>query len=914
MTLSSGAITAITAAGGSGFCDVKPARYRVRITGGGGSGAAAYATGSPTAWTVHVTHGGSGYVNPPVVSFSGGGGSGAAGQAVVVGGVIASINITSAGAGYASAPTISISGGGGSGATATAMVSSGHVAAIAVTAPGSGYLTPLLVDIQGAYTFGGNAAEDQQDPALPGFGLGYGIGPGGPHYNFAGKVYCEARFGDQLPGDVMASLAGYDATWAGTGSSGANAGAVAQLSSIYPATVTGVVVTNGGNGYTTTPTVTISGGGGSGATATATVRGGRVISIAVTNGGSGYTSVPSVSIDASTTIANGGPYVGGCAYIYLNIGYDSINFPAAPEIRVTVSGKNNIYDPRTGQTGYSANWALLVADVITDPVWGLNDSNVNQAQLIAAANVCDEQVMTSQGYEANYTCHVHYDTGTSPGDALSLMLPGAAGRLSYIGGQWYLWPAYWQGPSFTFDQGALIDAPEWNPYRSFKELFNRVNGTYVAPNFPYSTKVTGGIPGQLYDANGWYYGTSEDVWPFAFQPTNFPQYACDVLHGYSSDALLAQDGGVVLPKEVTFRSVISIVQAQRVAKIMLLRNRWQGSGSFPMQLAAFQMQPTDVMQFTMPAMGWASKILEVERIQFVAEPQKGVEGDEGPVALSVIASVIETDPSIYEWNGYEELSPYDVPALLAPLDVKPLAPTALTITDDAATGVVTAGGVSVNRALVSWTPPADARITLNGSIQVQYYFFDLLVAGFVDGLVWTPGPPIPWVDYGLVSGDATSIYLVNSAGLPWLLVQIRSVMANGSASAWVNSAIVVAGSPTFYGVASATVPPMARAVAVAFAPTMTFDLSEGVAQSVTLAGNVSASSAINAANSVYTFAIIQDGAGGHSFAWPSNFYGGGGISAANGTAAANTAAVQSFLYIPASNLFVATGPMTITTI
>jgi len=106
----------------------------------------------------------------------------------------------------------------------------------------------------------------------------------------------------------------------------------------------------------------------------------------------------------------------------------------------------------------------------------------------------------------------------------------------------------------------------------------------------------------------------------------------------------------------------------------------------------------------------------------------------------------------------------------------------------------------------------------------------------------------------------------------------------------------------------------ALAVPVPFASTQTFDLSQGVAQSTILTGNVTSSSVINPSNSVYTFAIIQDGTGGHSFAWPSNFYGGGGISAANGTAAANTAAVQSFLYIPASNLFVATGPMTITTI
>jgi hypothetical protein len=49
VTLSGGGVSAITAAGGSGFANVAPARYRVRIYGGGGQGATAYAAGGPGA-------------------------------------------------------------------------------------------------------------------------------------------------------------------------------------------------------------------------------------------------------------------------------------------------------------------------------------------------------------------------------------------------------------------------------------------------------------------------------------------------------------------------------------------------------------------------------------------------------------------------------------------------------------------------------------------------------------------------------------------------------------------------------------------------------------------------------------------------------------------------------------------------
>lgn len=66
--------------------------------------------------------------------------------------------------------------------------------------------------------------------------------------------------------------------------------------------VDGITITDSGLYYNSAlpPTVTISGGGGNGATATATVSSsGLVTGILITNGGSGYTSSPTVSIDYS---------------------------------------------------------------------------------------------------------------------------------------------------------------------------------------------------------------------------------------------------------------------------------------------------------------------------------------------------------------------------------------------------------------------------------------------------------------------------------------------------------------------------------------------------------------------------------------------------------------------------------------
>ena len=59
--------------------------------------------------------------------------------------------------------------------------------------------------------------------------------------------------------------------------------------------VSGVKITSGGSGYTSSPTVVFSGGGGTSAAGTATLSSGAVSYVRITNFGSGYSSAPTVS-------------------------------------------------------------------------------------------------------------------------------------------------------------------------------------------------------------------------------------------------------------------------------------------------------------------------------------------------------------------------------------------------------------------------------------------------------------------------------------------------------------------------------------------------------------------------------------------------------------------------------------------
>jgi hypothetical protein len=556
-------------------------------------------------------------------------------------------------------------------------------------------------------------------------------GPDGQQYNFGGLVYVEARYGDQLPGDVIGGLTANDPSWAPNGTGGS-------------------------------------------------------------------------------------PYVGGCAYLYVKVEYSTNVFPTDPEIRVTVHGKA-VFDPRSGTIVFSANSALVIADFVSDPVYGLGIP-VNQEQLIAAANVCDESVvLAAGGFESRYTCHHHFDTATAPSDVLEEMLTSCAGETTMIGGEMYIWPAYWQGPSASFDDAMLTSAMAWEPTCSFREVCNLVTGTYTAPNYPYN------IAGNLYDSNGFHDGLIQNNFQFGFQPTNFPQYAVDQLHGYAANEYLNIDSGVSaawtsgatfaegdvvsytrviaglpyssvwkslsggnvgnvpapgsefwvdaavpLPMEISLKTVLSISQAQRIAKINLLRSRSWGTGTLEMFLGAFALQEKDVMFFTFPLHGWFDKLLEIRHCTWrtIVDDNPAPGELPKPPERRLVFEVKETSGSIYDWDPTEEQNIYATPIQPPQQSRVPGPPRNMTLTSDAATALVQPDGTIVPRIEVQWDTPLDGFVT---QIQMQYQ-----IAG---ASVWTDAAP---VDVALNLGFIGPII----AGQIYN-VRIRSVRASGAFSVWV---------------------------------------------------------------------------------------------------------------------------------
>ena len=452
----------------------------------------------------------------------------------------------------------------------------------------------------------------------------------------------------------------------------------------------------------------------------------------------------------------------GICWLYLKLRANPDVFPQRPEVRITVRGRDTILDPRTGLRGYSENPALIIADILCDPVYGLGCdwTEINETQLIAAANVCDEQVPLASGqFESRYTAHYHYDTSTGPGDVLKVILDTMAGRLSRVGGEWFIVPAYWQGPSFSFDKSILTGPVEWIPARSLRDRINRVTGTFTSPQYPYN------VAGNYYSSPHGYGpdGTTQNVFNDGYQVQSFPQYASDVAHGYTADLWLEADGGVVLPREVSFPAVLSIAQAQRLAKIMLMRNRFEGTGTLRMHIGAWGLMPTSVMQFTMPEfLGWTDKVLEVSACRM------GIEDVGGAPAITFEVDVNEVDPSIYEWSTAEEQTAFAVQALPAQVPYSVTAPTGLVLSTVTSTGQNAGlGGNSTNSAIgVAWVPPADTTVVY---LQVQF----------------KPHSSATWIDAGSASVSSTMTLIYGVTAGQVYDVRIRSTRASGAASAWV---------------------------------------------------------------------------------------------------------------------------------
>jgi hypothetical protein len=300
--------------------------------------------------------------------------------------------------------------------------------------------------------------------------------------------------------------------------------------------------------------------------------------------------------------------VRGRALVYMRLEYDqNVFINGVPNLSVVVRGKK-VYDPRTETTVWSANPALCVTDYLTNNKYGMAAvyaNEIDEEALIAAANICDEDVTkVGGGTENRYEMHGSFATSSQPEDIINQMVFAMAGRCIWSGGVWRILAGAYYTPTLTFDEGDLRGGIKVQSLVSRRESFNGVKGVFASVDDNYI----------LSD----------------FPPIN-------------SAAFVAKDNGEENLKSIELPFTTSASMAQRLAKIELLRARQQITVAMPMKLVGMKANVGDIVQINNTRMGWSSKPFEVVSANIAFGETVGVDID-----------LREVSTDVYDWSTSEE--------------------------------------------------------------------------------------------------------------------------------------------------------------------------------------------------------------------------------------------------------------------
>lgn len=313
----------------------------------------------------------------------------------------------------------------------------------------------------------------------------------------------------------------------------------------------------------------------------------------------------------------------GISYIYARFSYSQDVFPnGIPEITATIKGKK-VYDPRTDTTVWSDNPALCIRDYIISD-YGLKEStdNIDDTLVIAAADVCDET--STLDSTTRYTCNGNFTTGTTPYQILTNILTSMGGLLWYSQGKWRMKPAYWVAPVLTLDENDLRGPIQVSTRHSRRDNFNTINGTFRG---------------------------EETAW----EVTDFPP----ITNSDFLDADNGQESSIDLSLPFTDNSI----EARRIARIALERNRQQLTIQAAFGLRAFQVQVGDNVILNNTRFGWSNKTFEVVSWTF------GLVDNQDLQVIMTLREISENvfdeidDGIIYERDNTTLPSPFFVPSV-----------------------------------------------------------------------------------------------------------------------------------------------------------------------------------------------------------------------------------------------------------
>lgn len=328
-------------------------------------------------------------------------------------------------------------------------------------------------------------------------------------------------------------------------------------------------------------------------------------------------------------------------------------FMDPPAMSQVVRGKR-LYDPRSDTTVWSRNWALAVADFANSPLAGRGQITVDQASLIAAANVADEDVAKAGGgtikrYSLDGTC----TSDQAPREVLAQMLAAGAGSIGFRGDVMRIHAGQARSPVI-----AALTADDFHG--------------------PIECSLKRGRSRLLNSCKALYADKDDD-----FKPRETPRTTVS--------AMQIEDGGIELPQDIRLNFVSVRAQAVRLCKIELQSNRRQIRIEAVVEWRYAQLEEMDVFPITMPELGWSAKLFQVLKV-------------DRSLMQGIGLTAIEYSADTWAWTSAEEDPPQPVVAIETGRAIELVEPLAVGMTTeavaDAAVGTVLMGRVA-------WTAPDD---------------------------------------------------------------------------------------------------------------------------------------------------------------------------------------------------------------
>jgi hypothetical protein len=365
--------------------------------------------------------------------------------------------------------------------------------------------------------------------------------------------------------------------------------------------------------------------------------------------------------------------VDGFCYTVVTLDLNQPEFQGGiPPIEVLLRGKK-LYDPRTETTAWSQNPALAIYDYLTSELCGVDAADIPADYLIAAANACDESVVSAEVYGElgpRYTLSGTVTSDQAQQDVLEKMAQSMAGGIAST--TWEMWAGTYVAPVVALyvdrpsDMGDVVGQIAITPGVSDADLYNGVKGQYISGDNSY---------------------VATD-----FEP-------------YQNSDYLAADQGVEKWTNIDFPFTDKKQRVWNLARIFTedQRNGYTVRAEF--SLKAWSLKIGQRVTLTSAIFGWDAKVFRVIGKKF--SPTMPVE-----------LTLKEDAPSI--WDFTDEALPDATPNtnLPNPFAIAPLA--SLTCTSGTDVLLIQADGTIVSRIKATWPAATTQAVLTNGQIELQW--------------------------------------------------------------------------------------------------------------------------------------------------------------------------------------------------